>query len=68
MRREKITKSHASGVVMLIFIVLFIQGVLFFFNNINNEKIADKPAELRNDSIPRDNYILPRKVEKVLLK
>jgi len=30
-RREKITKSHASGVVVLIFIVLFIQGVLFLF-------------------------------------
>jgi len=38
MRREgKITKSHASGVVTLIFMVLFVQGVLFLFSQNKNE-------------------------------
>jgi len=38
MRREgKITKSHASGVVTLIFIVLFVQGVLFLFTDEKSE-------------------------------
>lgn len=52
-REEKITKSHASGVVTLIFIVLFVQGVLFLFAdeknepaNIVEEKTAAKPEEI----------------------
>ena len=32
MKRENLTKSHASGVVILIFTVLFVQGVLFLFS------------------------------------
>jgi len=33
---EKISKSHVSGVVTLIFVVLFIQGVLFLFGGRDN--------------------------------
>jgi DNA uptake protein ComE-like DNA-binding protein len=32
MKRGNLTKSHASGVVILIFTVLFVQGVLFLFS------------------------------------
>ncbi|MDD4293801.1 MAG: hypothetical protein PHI95_07740, partial [Bacteroidales bacterium] len=32
--RGKVTKSHARGVVILIFIVLIIQALLFVFNSV----------------------------------
>ncbi|MDD2424840.1 MAG: helix-hairpin-helix domain-containing protein [Bacteroidales bacterium] len=32
MKRGRISKSHASGVVILVFTVLFVQGVLFLFS------------------------------------
>jgi DNA uptake protein ComE-like DNA-binding protein len=39
-REEKITKSHASGVVTLIFMVLFVQGVLFLFAHEKSEPVS----------------------------
>ncbi|OFY41754.1 MAG: hypothetical protein A2X18_10545 [Bacteroidetes bacterium GWF2_40_14] len=36
-REEKITKSHTSGVIALIFMVLFVQGVLFLFGHDKSE-------------------------------
>lgn len=46
-RGEKISKSHASGVVILIFTVLFIQGVLFLFGSKekNREDVVKVPVE-----------------------
>ena len=46
-RGEKISKSHASGVVILIFIVLFIQGVLFLFGSKEKlqEDVVKPPVE-----------------------
>ncbi len=43
MKREKLTKSHASSVVILIFTVLFVQGVLFLFRS--EELELRKPVE-----------------------
>lgn len=43
MKREKLTKSHASGVVILIFTVLFVQGVLFLFSK--EELMLRKPEK-----------------------
>ncbi len=47
MKREKLTKSHASSLVILIFTVLFVQGVLFLFRK--EELKLRKPAEKVTD-------------------
>lgn len=55
-RREKITKSHASGVVVLIFIVLFIQGVLFLFGGKekDSEAIVKENIQTGLDSVVKE--------------
>ncbi|EKD32072.1 MAG: hypothetical protein ACD_77C00179G0003 [uncultured bacterium] len=42
--REKISKSHARGVVILIFIVLIIQTGLFVFNSLEEYNRISEPA------------------------
>ncbi len=49
MKREKLTKTHASSVVILIFTILFVQGVLFLFRN--EELELRKPAEQVTEQI-----------------
>jgi len=52
--RGKVTKSHARGVVVLIFIVLIIQAGLFVFNSVeeynrisgNGNVLADEPSSV----------------------
>lgn len=43
-RKGEFSKSHASGVVALIFIVLFIQGILFLFRS-DDEKASETIVE-----------------------
>lgn len=66
---EKISKSHASGVVTLIFVVLFIQGVLFLFGgkdkkpeevvkeNPKTTVVSEKISSVRNEAKPDEENL-----------
>ncbi len=67
MRREgKITKSHASGVVTLIFIVLFVQGVLFLFAQEKKNKSENSVREItdKKPEVIADKRFYPNKTDK----
>ncbi len=66
-REEKITKSHASGVVTLIFIVLFIQGVLFLFREDEKEPetAIKESSQAKDDSVSViEKKFDPNKIDK----
>lgn len=54
MRREKFSKSHASQIVTLVFILLAIQGVLFLFGKDEAEMPQEKRVNYRDIAVNRD--------------
>lgn len=69
MRREKFSKSHASQIVTLVFILLAIQGVLFLFARdeaaIPQEKRENYGTIVANSDTSRQEY---KKSEKPVVK
>ena len=68
--RGKVTKSHARGVVVLIFVVLIIQAGLFVFNSIGEYNRIDRnrDAVANQVSLPDKTYIQTESTRKSIIE